>query len=152
MKPGRETGPTDRENRGGMAPHAEPGEKLGTIEPEGNRFILARVPLIKNEQTGEMELVGESPPGYNPLRKASQLAGGTTSNALSDAIRKPEKDDKLEYLSTYLDIPGKDNGFDIEGLAVKGEKVFVGVRGPVLRGWAVVPNYLSIPATLPGFC
>lgn len=106
-------------------------EKLGKIEPEGNRFILARIPVIKNSQTGERELVGE---------KASQLTGTLTSDALSDAIRNAEKDDplKLKYLSIYMDIPGKDGGLDIEGLAVKGERVFVGLRGPVLRGWAVV--------------
>ena len=113
-------------------------EKLGKIEPEGNRFILARVPLIKNGKTGEMELVRESPPGSNPILRASQLAGDMTSDALIDAIRKAEKDEKLKYLSIHLNIPGKEGGLDIEGLAVKGEKVFVGLRGPVLRGWAVV--------------
>jgi Protein of unknown function (DUF3616) len=35
-------------------------------------------------------------------------------------------------------IPGKDNGIDCEGLAVSGDRVFLGLRGPVLRGWAVV--------------
>jgi hypothetical protein len=36
-------------------------------------------------------------------------------------------------------IPGKDNGVDIEGLAVLAEdRVLVGLRGPVLRGWAMV--------------
>jgi hypothetical protein len=35
-------------------------------------------------------------------------------------------------------IPGKDNGIDFEGLAVTGDRVFIGLRGPVLRGWAVI--------------
>jgi hypothetical protein len=35
-------------------------------------------------------------------------------------------------------MPCKENGFDVEGLAVKGERVFLGLRGPVLSGWAVV--------------
>jgi hypothetical protein len=35
-------------------------------------------------------------------------------------------------------LPSKDNGFDIEGIAVRGERVFLGLRGPVLGGWAVV--------------
>src|SRR5918999_1164596 len=30
-----------------------------------------------------------------------------------------------------------DQEIDIEGLAVSGERVFLGLRGPVLRGWAV---------------
>lgn len=113
-------------------------KKLGTIEPEGNRFILARLPLIKNSQTGERELVGESPPGSEPLLKAARLTADMTSDALSTAIRNAEKGQPLKYLSTFLDIPGKDNGLDVEGLALAGEKVFVGLRGPVLRGWAVV--------------
>ena len=35
-------------------------------------------------------------------------------------------------------IPGKDNGIDCEGLAVMGDRVFIGLRGPVLRGWAII--------------
>ncbi len=41
-------------------------------------------------------------------------------------------------LSPFLTIPSKDNGFDIEGLAINGDCVFLGLRGPVLRGWATV--------------
>jgi L-seryl-tRNA(Ser) seleniumtransferase len=35
-------------------------------------------------------------------------------------------------------IPGKDNGLDVEGLASVGDRLLVGLRGPVLRGWAIV--------------
>jgi hypothetical protein len=35
-------------------------------------------------------------------------------------------------------IPGKDNGFDIEGLAVDGSRLLLGLRGPVLRGWSAL--------------
>jgi hypothetical protein len=37
-----------------------------------------------------------------------------------------------------MKIPGKDNGFDIEGIAVMGNRIFLGLRGPVLRGWAII--------------
>ena len=40
--------------------------------------------------------------------------------------------------NSSLPIPGKDNGIDFEGLAVAERRVFIGMRGPVLRGWAVV--------------
>ncbi len=47
-----------------------------------------------------------------------------------------------DHLASFLAIPGKDNGLDIEGIAVHGdpgqERVLLGLRGPVLRGWAVV--------------
>lgn len=50
--------------------------------------------------------------------------------------------DEDEHLAPFLAIPGKDNGLDVEGIAVAGEpgaeRVFLGLRGPVLRGWAVV--------------
>lgn len=42
------------------------------------------------------------------------------------------------HLSRFTEIPSKDNGIDIEGLAVRGQRVFVGLRGPVLRGWAII--------------
>jgi Protein of unknown function (DUF3616) len=35
-------------------------------------------------------------------------------------------------------LPGKDNGLDIEGLAVRGMRAFIGLRGPVLRGWSCI--------------
>ncbi len=37
-----------------------------------------------------------------------------------------------------MDLPAKENGFDIEGLAAKGDRLFLGLRGPVLRGYAMV--------------
>jgi len=39
-----------------------------------------------------------------------------------------------EILAPFLSVPGKENGIDIEGVAVKDGKLFVGFRGPVLRG------------------
>jgi len=42
------------------------------------------------------------------------------------------------HLQAFINIPGKDNGFDIEGLAVPpAGQLFVGLHGPVMRGWAV---------------
>ncbi|RYD75482.1 MAG: DUF3616 domain-containing protein, partial [Verrucomicrobiaceae bacterium] len=63
---------------------------------------------------------------------AAQLIGTSKSNMLIDALR----DD--EHLGRFLTIPSKENGFDIEGLAVMGSRIFLGLRGPVLRGWAVI--------------
>ncbi|MFO1067123.1 MAG: DUF3616 domain-containing protein [Geminicoccaceae bacterium] len=43
------------------------------------------------------------------------------------------------YLGPFVGVPAKENGFDIEGLAVAPDgRVFLGLRGPVLRGWAVI--------------
>jgi Protein of unknown function (DUF3616) len=39
-----------------------------------------------------------------------------------------------EVLGAYFAVPGKENGIDIEGVAVKDRILYVGFRGPVLRG------------------
>ena len=124
-------------------------KKLAKTEADGNRFILARIPLIKNGETGEQELVrsGADPTDSNRILQASSLVGDTNSNALTEALRRAgDKGDV--HLANYLDIPGKDNGFDIEGLAVTVQSVFVELRGPVLRGWAIILE-LSIQTSDP---
>ncbi len=44
------------------------------------------------------------------------------------------------HLKSFINaaIPSKDNGLDIEGLVAIGNKLFLGLRGPVLRGWAII--------------
>jgi len=40
----------------------------------------------------------------------------------------------------FLAIPSKDNGFDLECITARGDRVLVGLRGPVLRGIALVAD------------
>lgn len=42
------------------------------------------------------------------------------------------------YLGPFLELPSKENGLDIEGLAVRGRQVLLGCRGPLLDSQAVV--------------
>jgi hypothetical protein len=111
--------------------------RLRRTSRRGNRYLLARIPVVRGGDTGDngasFVLAKHLDPndGGRTLH-AARLPGGRRRNALTDALR----DD--DHLAPYLDIPGKENGFDIEGLAVVGDRVFVGLRGPVLRGWAVV--------------
>ena len=44
-----------------------------------------------------------------------------------------------EILKLFCPIPSKENGVDIEGIAVRDGKVYLGFRGPVLRG-----NYVPV--------
>jgi hypothetical protein len=106
-------------------------KKLARTEIDGNRFLLARIPLNANG-----ELVSEMPSAEDPQRilKAAQLPGDVSSNELMDALKTPAPGDP--HFANFFSIPGKDNGFDIEGLAVAGERIFMGLRGPVLRGFA----------------
>lgn len=41
-------------------------------------------------------------------------------------------------IAPFLNIPSKENGLDIEGIAARAERLLVGLRGPVLRGIALV--------------
>jgi hypothetical protein len=121
--------------------------KIAKTEIEGNRFILARIPLVANS-TGEQELVAvadasgdqELPAANKPERvlKAAQIAGDVKGNDLIAALKGSGPDQGDPHLEKFLSIPGKDNGLDIEGLAVSGDKIFIGLRGPVLRGWAII--------------
>jgi hypothetical protein len=53
-----------------------------------------------------------------------------------------------EILGPFFDVPGKENGVDVEGIAVKSGKIYVGFRGPVLRG-SLAP-VVSFPFERPG--
>ncbi|MCG6943521.1 MAG: DUF3616 domain-containing protein [Thiohalocapsa sp.] len=74
--------------------------------------------------------------------RLAQLPIGKRGNKLSEALR--DDDHLAPFLRSQDARPGwpqlaaKENGFDIEGLAVRGERLFLGLRGPVLRGWALL--------------
>lgn len=95
-------------------------ERLEIITTDDNRYLLARIPLVQENGIATLQ----APAAQLPIHKSG--------NALMDALQ----DDP--HLGAFLAIPGKDNGFDIEGLAVVGKRIFLGLRGPVLRGWAVI--------------
>lgn len=103
-------------------------ERLTEIKRDPNRYLLARLPVLN----------GELVPTYarddgNTLTAAC-LEKVDGHNLLMDALTEDE------HLGPFISmgLPSKDNGFDIEGLAVKGNQIFLGLRGPVLRGWAVI--------------
>jgi hypothetical protein len=108
---------------------AENIARLARIGEDGNRCLLARIPL---DDTADPPELARSVRERDGERGAARLRGDDRGNQLTRALR----DD--EHLGPFLAIPGKDNGFDVEGLAVRGERVFLGLRGPVLRGYAVI--------------
>lgn len=104
-------------------------KRLAKVESDGNRYLLARVPV--EEKEGSFTLAKKNRLNGNRLT-AAQLNGGKHSNDLMDAL------DQDNHLQPFFALPGKDNGFDIEGLAVANGHLFIGLRGPVLRGWAII--------------
>lgn len=108
--------------------HAANARRLARLALDGNRRLLARIP-IENDAEGRPCLVRKSGDG----RRALRLKGDDRANLLTRLL----KDDA--HLGAFMEIPGKDNGFDIEGLAVvEGGRLLLGLRGPVLRGWSVL--------------
>jgi hypothetical protein len=98
---------------------------------EENRHVLVRMPLV----TGPDGLPGVV--AADGGRTAAVLGG--RGDSLTDLLA----DDP--HLAPFLPIPSKDNGIDVEGIAAlpaedgeDGERLYIGFRGPVLRGWAVL--------------
>ena len=113
-------------------------KRLTKVTADGNRFVLGRVP-IKIDATGASVLVTMN----NDSQFAARFECDRFRSELLDALREDKLFTRfipeLGAEAEKKNIPGKDNGLDIEGLAVAGEnRLFVGVRGPVLRGWACV--------------
>jgi hypothetical protein len=96
--------------------------RLAEVIDEPSRRLVARLAVAEG-QAGLPEIVKETPGGHT----SALLPGGITGLLTFDP-----------HLAPFLAIPGKDNGFDIEAVAVRNESLYLGLRGPVLRGWAVV--------------
>jgi hypothetical protein len=105
-------------------------DRLQQIEREDNRYTLGRIPLVN----GHLHSICAHPERPEVTLTAAQLKRKKSGN---DLTKRLEVD---RHLGPFLaaDIPGKDNGFDIEGIAVTGDRFWLGLRGPVLRGWAVL--------------
>jgi hypothetical protein len=106
--------------------HSEALRKMEEIEREPNRYFLGRIPLVE-----------EGPGLFTPARsdgerQAAWLKLGKKRSALERWLSEDP------HLGPFLSVPSKENGFDVEGLAVRGNRIWLGLRGPVLRGHAVV--------------
>jgi hypothetical protein len=101
-------------------------KRLARVEGQDNRQILVRLPIADIDGVP------------TPVRRLEVDGRRHHAAALRrrDNLRSLLRDD--EHLGPFLPIPGKDNGLDIEGIAVVGDRVYLGLRGPVLRGWAFV--------------
>jgi hypothetical protein len=107
--------------------HAENARRLAKLSLDGNRRLLACVPL-ENDAQGRPTPVAQAKDG----RRACRLRGDSLNNPLTRLLAGDP------HFGPFMALPGKDNGFDIEGLAVDGRRVLLGLRGPVLRGWSAL--------------
>jgi hypothetical protein len=103
-------------------------KQLAKVEDEPNRRIVVRIPVVTDED------------GLPGLAREVTSDGQTRTAAVLGGVG-PSLTDLLaddDHLGPFLDIPSKDNGFDLEGVAAVEHRLYLGLRGPVLRGWAVV--------------
>ena len=71
-----------------------------------------------------------------PIRESAVAMPFFGTGSLRSKLRRDP------FLFTFLDLPSKENGLDIEGLAVLPNEILLGLRGPVIDSHAVV---LSLP-------
>jgi len=112
-------------------PEKEEGEciDLGTLanlKDTRSRCLLARLPLVADEGGGMRPMAADG------QRRAGMLKQDKHGNDLAKALRK----DPL--LRPFTRVPAKEGGLDIEGIAVSGERVALGLRGPVIATHAVL--------------
>lgn len=103
---------------------AEQMEAMADIEWDPNRAFLGRIPLV-------MEDGAPRPVARDGDRTIAHLKLGEKSR-----LKKWLRDD--EHVGPFVDTPSKENGLDIEGLEAKGMRIWLGLRGPVLRQHAVI--------------
>lgn len=102
-------------------------ERLATLKDNPNRMFLGRLPLL---HTGaeRWDVSLKSADGRRP----EMLPIGKKGSELYQQLR----DDP--HLGPFCTLPAKENGLDIEGIVVDDDRVCLGLRGPVINGWAVV--------------
>lgn len=115
--------------------------RLKEIKKEPNRYLLARIPVYN----GQLMQSFSPTDGQNKEYRVASLPMSKQGNPLTDALKNDE------HLGMYISepIPSKENGFDVEGLAVHYNKIFLGLRGPVLRGFAIIVE-LDVEEKTPG--
>ena len=100
-------------------------ERMARIKRGPNRMFLGRVPLANGDG-------GPMPVAEDAERRAQHIRLRSKKSKLRKWLRGDV------HIGPYLDLPSKENGFDIEGIAVRGMRVWLGLRGPVMREMAVV--------------
>lgn len=105
---------------------------LADLKDTRSRCLLARLPLVVHSGVYE-------PVRIDGQRRAAMLPQDHQGNALAAALAR----DPL--LAPFTRIPAKEGGIDIEGIAVSGSRIALGMRGPVIGGHGLI---LEIEITL----
>jgi hypothetical protein len=89
------------------------------------RCLLARIPLVEDKGVcAPVMICGDRRAGLVPQNKHG-----------SDLARLIAKD---ALLKPFTKVPAKEGGLDVEGIAVCGDRVALGLRGPVIATYAML--------------
>ncbi|MEO0407420.1 MAG: DUF3616 domain-containing protein [Cyanobacteria bacterium P01_A01_bin.135] len=119
-------------------PKGKDFQRLAQIKCDANRFTLGRIPLLG----GALHRTCSHPDHPDQVIHGACLSASSSGNALTEALKGDEHIGQI----VASQLPSKDNGLDIEGLVVGPvdpdspgvQRVLLGLRGPVLRGWAML--------------
>lgn len=98
---------------------------LADLKDTRSRCLLARLPLANHSGVYE-------PVRIDGQRRAGMLPQDHQGNALAAALAR----DPL--LAPFTRIPAKEGGIDVEGIAVSGSRIALGMRGPVIGGHGLI--------------
>ena len=99
---------------------------LAEVRRDPNRGFLARVPLVEDDSGVPRPVARDGERRarcVQPRKGTPRLTRWLTGDPI---------------LGPFLDLPSKENGLDIEGIAARGMRVWLGLRGPVIRQYAVI--------------
>lgn len=109
-------------------------EAMQDIDWDANRAFLGRVPLLERGGGVFEPMIAVEPLDGLPGRTSRMLKMRETAD--KGPVRRMLADDPL--IGPFVDLPCKENGFDVEGLAVRGDTVLMGLRGPVVGARALI--------------
>jgi hypothetical protein len=103
-------------------------QRLADLKDTRARCLLARLPLVRDGA------------GWRPVAKdGERQAGMLTQNEKGNAIARALARNPL--LKPFTHVPAKEGGIDVEGIAVCGDRVALGMRGPVVGGHALLIEF-----------
>ncbi|AHE56637.1 DUF3616 domain-containing protein [Sphingomonas sanxanigenens] len=103
-------------------------DRLADLKDTRPRCLLARVPMVERGD-------GHVPVARDGDRRAGMLRQTKHGNALAKALRK----DPL--IAPFTRVPAKEGGVDVEGIAVCGDRIAIGMRGPVIATHALLVEF-----------
>lgn len=101
--------------------------KLADLKDTRARCLLARIPLVADDQGHFVPVKRDGKRRAGLVRQGGKHGSKLGRQLVGDPLLGP-----------FTRLAAKEGGLDIEGLATAGERVALGLRGPVIRTFAVI--------------